>query len=326
MNTNTDHRCARSRAGARRALVRGAATVLALTATLGLAACGGGDKKSDDKAAAGSGAIEDQLGFDLAGIMARQTKVEAAIRGCMKTEGFDYVPVDPQAQRAAATGSGRLSDEDFLQQFGYGISTLWGRGGLTADPNARIRRALSPADQRAYDQVLTGGNPGATFFAAVDSGRFDNLGGCTKKATEDVFGGSSILNQIVAKLDELDQKILEDQRMVRAVEQWTECMAEGGYRYEDPEEIDGDLISRMEKIVGPLPGAYFNTGPGPGEKKIPYDKAALAVLQRDEVAVARKDFACEKEHISPVEAKVRPQYEAAFRTQNQNLIGQVKPV
>ncbi len=308
--------------------MRGMAAVLALTATLGLAACGGGDKESDSgsKGSAPSGSVEDQLGFDLASIMTRQTKVEAQIRDCMKAEGFDYVPVDPQAQRAAATGSARLSDEDFLQQFGYGISTLWGRGGASADPNARIRKSLSPPDQRAYDQVLTGGNPGATFFAAVDSGRFENLGGCTKKATEAVFGGSSVLTQIVTKLDELDEKILEDQRMVRAVEQWTECMAEAGFRYEDPEEIDVDLIKRMENIVGPLPGGYFATGPAAGTRAQPYSRAKLAQLQQEEVEVARKDFACEKEHIAPVEAKVRPQYEAAFRSQNQSLIGQVKPV
>jgi hypothetical protein len=140
-----------------------------------------------------------------------------------------------------------------------------------------------------------------------------------------VFGGSSVLNQIVAKIDELDEKILEDQRMVRAVEKWTECMAAAGFRYEDPEEIDGDLIARMEKIVGPLPGGYFATGPAPGTAAPQIDRAALTQLQRDEVAVARKDFACEKQHISPVEARVRPQYEAQFRTQNQALISQVKP-
>ena len=113
--------------------------------------------------------------------------------------------------------------------------------------------------------------------------------------------------------------------MVRAVEAWTECMAEAGFRYEDPEEIDVELIARMERIVGPLPGGYFATGPASGRPQ-PYDRAALAKLQQDEVAVARKDLECEKKHITPVENKVRPQYEAAFRSQNQALIGQVRPV
>ena len=113
--------------------------------------------------------------------------------------------------------------------------------------------------------------------------------------------------------------------MVRALERWTSCMADAGFRYEDPDEIDADLTKRMEKIVGPVPGP-FATGPGSGQTAPPYDHTALAALQREEVAVARADFACERKDITPVEAVVRPQYEAQFRQRNQALISQVKPV
>jgi hypothetical protein len=303
-------------------------TIVVLTAALGLAACGGDDSASSEQPASKkqpSGPVEDQLGFDTAGIMARQSRVEADIRECMKAQGFEYVPIDPFAQRAAVTGASRLSDEDFLNQFGYGISTLWGRGGAQADPNQRLRASLSAADRRAYDRALWGENAGATFQAAVDSGDFTKLGGCTRKATEAVFGGAQVLTQLQGKLDQLDERILEDQRMVRALERWTACMADAGYRYEDPDEIDGDLTKRMEKIVGPLPGP-FATGPASGHKPQPYDRSALAALQREEVAVARADYACERKEITPVESVVRPQYEAQFRQRNQALISQVKPV
>jgi hypothetical protein len=303
-------------------------TIVVLTAALGLAACGGDDSASSEQPASKkqpSGPVEDQLGFDTAGIMARQSRVEADIRECMKAQGFEYVPIDPFAQRAAVTGASRLSDEDFLNQFGYGISTLWGRGGAQADPNQRLRASLSAADRRAYDRALWGENAGATFQAAVDSGDFTKLGGCTRKATEAVFGGAQVLTQLQGKLDQLDERILEDQRMVRALERWTTCMADAGYRYEDPDEIDSDLTKRMEKIVGPLPGP-FATGPASGHKPQPYDRSALAALQREEVAVARADYACERKEITPVESVVRPQYEAQFRQRNQALISQVKPV
>jgi hypothetical protein len=305
-------------------------TIAAIGAALGLSACGGsGD--ADGSGTAGkqskqpSGPVEDQLGFDTAGIMARQSRVEADIHECMKAQGFDYVPLDPFAQRAAVTGASRLTDEDFLKQFGYGISTLWGRGGAQSDPNEQLRANLGPADRRAYDRALWGENQGATFQAAVDSGDFTKLGGCTRKATESVFGGAQVLTQLQGKLDQLDERILADQRMVRALERWTSCMAAAGYRYEDPDEIDSDLTKRMERIVGPVPGP-FATGPGSGQKLPPYDHAALAGLQREEVAVARADYACERKDITPVEAVVRPQYEAQFRQRNQALISQVKPV
>ncbi len=102
-------------------------------------------------------------------------------------------------------------------------------------------------------------------------------------------------------------------------------MAEAGYRYEDPDEIDSDLTRSAEKIVGPLPGP-FATGPAAGEKPPPYDHAALTALQREEVAIAARDFACERKYITPVESVVRPQYEAQFRERNQGLISQIKPV
>jgi hypothetical protein len=305
-------------------------TIAALGSALALSACGGsgdvqGSATSGKASKQPSGPVEDQLGFDTAGIMARQSRVEADIHECMKAQGFDYVPVDPFAQRAAVTGASRLSDEDFLNQFGYGISTLWGRGGTQSDPNQQLRTTLGPADRRAYDRALWGDNPGATFQAAVDSGDFTKLGGCTRTATESVFGGAQVLTQLQGKLDQLDERILADQRMVRALERWTSCMAEAGYRYEDPDEIDSDLTKRMERIVGPVPGP-FATGPGSAQKPVPYDHAALAALQRDEVAIARADYACERKDITPVEAVVRPQYEAQFRQSNQTLISQVKPV
>lgn len=308
-----------------------ARTLRALTAAvvvgtaLGLAACGSDEKPSSSAAKKAGGTVEEQLGFETAEIMARQVRVEAFIRDCMKAEGFDYIPVDPLAQRAAITGSSRLSDEDFIQQFGYGISTFWGRGGAEADPNQRLRRSLGPADRAAYDRVLWGENAGATFAEAVDTGNFTKLGGCTGDATEAVFGGAQVLTQLQRRLDQLDERILEDQRMVRALERWSECMAAAGFRYEDPEMIDSELFDRMEAIVGPLPG-QFATGPAPGEQPPPYDRAALAELQRDEVAIGRADLACELKHIEPVEEVVRPQYEAQFRERNDALISQVKPV
>ena len=247
--------------------------------------------------------VEDQLGFDQAGIIARQSRVETAIRDCMRAEGFEYVPVDPHAQRAAVLGASRLTDEEFIQQFGYGISTLWGRGRAQADPNERVRMSLGPADRRAYDRVLWGENSGATFTAAVDSGDFEALGGCTRKATEAVFGGAPVITHLQGKLDALEERVLQDQRMVRAIENWSKCMAEAGFEYEEPEAIDSDMFQRMEKIVGPLPG-QFATGPAPGEKARPYNQAKLADLQQQEVALARADHRCEIEHITPVEEKV----------------------
>ena len=286
----------------------------------------GGDGDSGRKAAKQpTGDVEEQLGFNQDGIIARQARVEAATRDCMKEHGFDYIPVDPVAQRAALFGSSRLSEDDFIRQFGYGISTLWGRGGPTVDPNARLRASLAPADRRAYDRVLWGDNPGATFAEAADSGNFTKLGGCVREATERVMGSARVITQLQTRLDEMEERMLQDQRMVRAIERWSACMAGRGFRYDDPEAIDQDLFDRTEAIVGKLPG-QFATGPAPGETPQPYDHAALAALQREEVAIAVADHDCERREITPVERVVSPHYQQQFRQQNAALIRQVKPV
>ena len=228
--------------------IRRWAIALAVAASLiSLAACGGGGGSTTK---APSGLVEDQLGFGQEALIERQSRIEAAISDCMKAQGFQYVPIDPLAQRAAVTGSTRLSDEGFLKQFGYGISTLSGRGTPQNDPNEQIRASLSGAGSAAYERALWSENPGATFSQAIETGDFERLGGCTKKATEAIFGGPETLTALQSKLDDLDQRIVQDQRMVRAIEQWVGCMTSAGYSISDPQDVDATITERFQAVVG----------------------------------------------------------------------------
>src|SRR6185295_3377393 len=96
---------------------------------------------------------------------------------------------------------------------------------------------------------------------------------------EAAFGGPAVLTTLVGKLDELDDRIVEDQRMVKATEKWATCMQDAGYQYEEPDEIDSAIEKRFKSIVG--------LGVQPGATVAPagasYDRAALTSLQRDEV-------------------------------------------
>jgi hypothetical protein len=138
-----------------------------------------------------------------------------------------------------------------------------------------------------------------------------------------VFGGAAVLSTLQKKLDALDERVLEDQRMVKAIEDWSECMSNEGYHYSEPEQIDGDLEKRFESIVGVgvKPGATVPPDPGTS-----YDRAALTALQREEVKIGVADLDCERSEITPVERVVRPQYEKQFRQQNQKLLARVRPV
>jgi hypothetical protein len=292
-----------TRLGRLRRLLSAAAMVTVIGVVAG--SCGGGESSQP---------IEDQLGLDQEGILARQVRLETLIRDCMKAQGWDYVPVDPVAVRTGLTGQSGFSEDDFEKQFGYGITTLYEQQkNAPADPNTAIRTKLSPTEQAAYTRALYGEFSDATFAAAVDTGDYSRLGGCTKTATEAVFGGPEVLSSLVAKLDELDQRILADPRMQKAVAKWSDCMRGAGYDgLAEPEQVDGALQKRLDAIVGPS-----------NDRKADYDKASLATLQHDEVTMVATDKSCEKKYLQRVEGDVRSQQEAVFREQNASLLSKV---
>jgi hypothetical protein len=282
-----------------------------------LASCGAEEKKPAEPVE-----FEETLGFSGEGIVERQTRVEGVIRECMKKQGFDYIPVDPLEQERALTGKA-LTEEEFIKQFGEGISTLFDRGlgSAEANPNDRIRRSLSEADRAAFDRALGGDNPSVTFAEAVDSGDFSELGGCAKQASEAEFGGAAVVTALIGKLDELDDSISQDQRMVRAEENWSKCLAEKGFEYADQGDVEDDLTERFQAIVGTdvQPGA--TTAPA----DLSYDRTALEELRREEVRISTASLGCEDREIDPVERVVRPEYEAIFRRSNRRLIARVRP-
>ena len=239
----------------------------------------------------------------------------------MAVQGFEFLTVDPIARQKALTGKSRISDEEFVKRFGYGISTLFGRGNARSDPNDAIRRRLTVTERAAYDRALWGDFREATFEEAVHSEDFQRLGGCTKQATDTVLGGAAVLAALQDKLAELDKRVASDRRMVTATERWSACMRDAGYRYAKPDDIEGDILERFRAIAGVGIRAGATLPPDPGTS---YDPTALAELQRLEVKVANTDIACRKRYIAPVESVVRPPYEAQFRMQNGKLLAHVR--
>jgi hypothetical protein len=297
---------------------RGRLVALGLACTLaGLAGCGGGkaDAARDDKS------LEQQIGIDDDGIRLKQTTAENLVRDCMKAQGFDYVPQDPTAQQAALVGAQGMSKEDFEKQYGYGITTLYEQRHklAVAGPNKSIRDSLGEADRKAYDHALHGDDPTATFAEALDSGDYSRLGGCIKTATDQVFGGADVLSSLSEKLNELDQKMRADARMVKAVKEWSACMREKGFDgLAEQEDVDAVLKKKLEEIVG-APG----DGSSADGAEASYDKAALAALQTEEVAMVKADTECEDEHVEKVEDKVAAEYEQSFREENSTLLSKV---
>lgn len=285
------------------------AVVAAVVVAVGLAGCGGGGGGTEADAP-----LDEQVGFDGDARVERQARAENLVRDCMKGQGFDYIPVDPAAQRAGLVGTGGMTSEEFEQQYGYGLTTLYEQRlrQAGAGPNEAIRRALSPAEQASYDRALYGDDPTQTFETALDTGDFSKLGGCVKQAAEKVFGGTELVANLTAKLDELDQRIVADGRMVAAIGQWSQCMRAAGYDLADPSEVDTTLEQKLEDIVGT-----------PGYRRPDYDQDRLVALAREEVTMVAADLSCEKRHITSVEDKVTAEYQGEFAQQHADLLNQV---
>ena len=296
-----------------------------------LATSCGGRSNEKDSALAG---IDAQLGLDQAGLALKQTQVEESVKACMKRAGFDYVPVNPNATRAAIIGTSGLSDNEYRRQFGYGISTIFekvvelSQSSKSVDPNLAYRSHLDPAGQGAYDKSLTGGRVDLSISSAIDSakqGDLSGLGGCVKEGTDAVFGDSSV-TAVLAKIEELDQRAEADPRLVDAKAKWSKCMKESGFTYSIPDDVDGSIKDKLSSIIGANAAKSLNgeTGFNPAAFRAdalpPFDKKELAALQQEEIATAQADLACEEKYISDVEVKVKGEYERKFATENAALI------
>lgn len=232
--------------------------------------------------------------------------VESLIAECMSQAGFEYIAVDYATARKGMTSDKSLpglSDEEYMNQFGYGISTLY--TGLPAqladagtpakiglgEQNLQIFNNLSPADQVAYNHTLLGENTDATFAVALEAEDFSWTGGCTRKAIEQVFSPEQLKTSYYNPLDAL---VDQDPRMIAALAEFADCMREAGFDYNHPEQIEDDIKKRLHDITR---GAPVETLP-------PDAQAALTELQGEERAVAVVHVECEESIIEPVAEQI----------------------
>ncbi|MEV5960623.1 hypothetical protein AB0L70_02590 [Kribbella sp. NPDC051952] len=312
-------------------------TALALMAVLALAGCGNnqapaasGDQKSDKSPLAeymgegfvSSGGAGVRMAVRAGGgqepseeDLAKQRKVEDATAACMKTAGFEYVAVPPESQpKGKFNDAFNLPPDKFAEQYGYGVSTIdWSKAGPNSDesnPNTKIRNALSPTAQKAYDKALNGPNATANGAIAIapktdgdgpsSTGKMDL--GCRGKAAQEVFGEGKGREDAFKKFDSLfkdiqalSKRIEDDQRVVDATSAWSDCMADAGHagfkKVDDPRD---QVNTKLDELTGNKPPTGNNpgktlTGP-PSFDKV--DATKLADLRKFEIALAVDDQKC----------------------------------
>jgi hypothetical protein len=325
------------RRGAIKALAGAAA---AATAVL-LGACGSGDA-----GAAQVTSIEDALGLDENAIQEREAKVQEEVRRCMEAEGFDYLPMDPSRLNVRVIGPGREDNAEFRRTKGYGITTTFGERPAveenSADPNGEIREAMSEEERQAYDKALFGAaaageDGGGSFSVRIGPGvgSVEPAGeapdpaqmGCFGQAQEKV-GSNDKLERLGPQLQELQERIASDPRMVRANAAWAACMSEAGFDFETPEDIPPFLFGKVQELQQALDGGTSDPPGGQDELRAPdpeqmealLNSPELASLQREELALAKADDACsESTGRRDTAKKVRAEAEKRFLDEHPDL-------
>src|SRR3954462_4959768 len=210
-------------------------------------------------------------------------KVERLIAECMHKEGFEYVPNDYKTVHRGMVSDKSMpgmDEDEFVDQYGFGVSTLYtgqppqlnegyspARIGL-GERNVEIFKKLSPSDQAAYNRALLGNNVGATFAVSLEAENFSRCGGCTLEAIKKVFKPEQLKS---AYYNPKDALINKDPRMKAALRTYSEKMRAAGFDYNHPDDVETDIIKRLDAILG--------GGTPPVDKLSPEQLSALKKLQ-----------------------------------------------
>jgi len=241
---------------------------------------------------------KEEFGMTMEQLTKRIGGVEEQIGVCMAEAGFEYIPVDFSTVRKAMTSDKSapgLSPAEYLAQYGHGITTQPDkpivRIGL-GDKNRKIFDSLRPEDQTAYLHILLGQHENATFAFGLESEKFSRTGGCTRTAIERSFTPTEMETTY---FNPADAYILADPRSQAALVDYAACMADAGYSYQHPDDVDFDLQVRYDSITQGRDSAEV-TGSG---------LEALTRLQSEEIAVTAVNQRCETTVLEPVLDRVQ---------------------
>ena len=201
---------------------------------------------------------------------------ERIIGECMAAQGFDYLPApvaDIEVIQPPDEGIDPTSREH-AEKYGFGAGGAIIVVGYGADPNAEYVASLSPSARDAYGVALRGDLPDIDAPEDADPQAVRDMypelatpQGCEGEAFRQLTSGrvDLVRRELVDELDELNERVDADRRIVNAKAAWVGCMAGKGHAYRTIDAMYDDIDER--RSPSPREGAGDGSDPeiGGGE-------------------------------------------------------------
>lgn len=274
-----------------------------------------------------------------------QQLIEIEVQACMQAQGFTYVPEDNTdgLRFFAATANQGISEADYAATEGFGISTRFdaifdGEIDLSeaSDPNDDYLETLSEGERDAWQFALRGQPPERNEQGqlidpetgeVLQGGRGQQItGGCRLEAQEAIRGDLDSLDDLADAFAELDDRIEADPRITELRREWSSCMLDGGFDYDDADAARADFNQQMRPLLRSFfqaTGVQGGAGGGQGgalqaladQGLTDEQEAELSQLQDLEIATAVASLECAGDSGDEI-AEITARYEAEFVAEN----------
>ncbi len=236
-------------------------------------------------------------------VIAGQRRYEEELATCMRSEGFDYVPIDVTQPALLGTPVGPmlLTEDEFRDQYGYGaaFNARLAFEPMTAtfiNPNVDIVEALGESEREAYNARIR------QCYRQLQ----ETLPNPFDPPLQREGDEPSLQLWLMEQLALIDEAVARDPRVLAAEDSWARCMASEGYDLASP----ADAYEFIEEQAAPI-AARVSEGLTDDVEK------ALEALQVYELQVSDADRKCAEElELDETMRTVRFELETKFLEEN----------